>query len=67
MSGSFTNALAIATLCICPPDIWFGFLFSSRIIKLLDGKVTDDSNPYTATKKDLDRARTKKQKSGKAF
>ena len=27
MSGSFTNALAIATLCICPPDIWFGFLF----------------------------------------
>ena len=21
MSGSFTNALAIATLCICPPDI----------------------------------------------
>ena len=40
--------------------------YSSRIIKLLDGKVTDDSNPYTATKKDLDRARTKKQKSGKA-
>ena len=28
ISGSFTNALAIATLCICPPDIWFGFLFS---------------------------------------
>ena len=27
MSGSFTNALAIATLCICPPDIWLGFLF----------------------------------------
>ena len=40
--------------------------YSSRIIKLLDGKVTDDSNPYTATKKDLDRTRTKKQKSGKA-
>ena len=40
--------------------------YSSRIIKLLDGKVTDDSNPFTATKKDLDRARTKKQKSGKA-
>ena len=33
--------------------------YSSRIIKLLDGKVTDDSNPYTATKKDLDRAKTK--------
>ena len=40
--------------------------YSSRIIKLLDGKVMDDSNPYTATKKDLDRARTKKEKSGKA-
>lgn len=40
--------------------------YSSRIIKLLDGKVIDDSNPYTATKKDLDRARTKKEKSGKA-
>ena len=40
--------------------------YSSRVIKLLDGKVMDDSNPYTATKKDLDRARTKKEKSGKA-
>lgn len=27
MSGLLTNALAIATLCICPPDIWFGFLW----------------------------------------
>ena len=26
-SGSFTKALAIATLCIWPPDNWFGFLF----------------------------------------
>ena len=26
MSGLFTKALAIATLCICPPDNWFGFL-----------------------------------------
>ena len=26
ISGSLTSALAIATLCICPPDIWFGFL-----------------------------------------
>ena len=40
--------------------------YSSRIIKLLDGKVTDDSNPYTASKRDLDRARTKKEKTGKA-
>ncbi len=28
MSGSFTRARAMATRCICPPDIWFGFLFS---------------------------------------
>ena len=40
--------------------------YSTRIIKLLDGKVTDDSNPYKASKRDLDRARTKKEKSGKA-
>ena len=40
--------------------------YSSRIIKLLDGKVTDDSNPYTATEKELDRAMTKKEKTGKA-
>ena len=40
--------------------------YSSRIIKLLDGKVTDDSNPYTASKKDLDRSKTKKEKTGKA-
>ena len=40
--------------------------YSTRIIKLLDGKVTDDSNPYEATKRELDKARTKKEKSGKA-
>ena len=40
--------------------------YSTRIIKLLDGKVIDDSNPYEASKRDLDRARTKKEKSGKA-
>ena len=40
--------------------------YSTRIIKLLDGKVTDDSNPYTASKRELDKARTKKGKSGKA-
>ena len=28
MSGSLTNALAIATLCIWPPDIWLGLLWS---------------------------------------
>ena len=26
ISGLLTKALAIATRCICPPDIWFGFL-----------------------------------------
>ena len=28
MSGSLTSALAIATLCIWPPDIWLGFLWA---------------------------------------
>ena len=28
ISGSFTSARAIATLCICPPDSWFGLFLS---------------------------------------
>ena len=28
ISGSFTSALAIATRCIWPPDIWLGFLWA---------------------------------------
>ena len=28
ISGSLTSARAIATRCICPPDIWLGFLCS---------------------------------------
>ena len=28
ISGLFTSARAIATRCICPPDIWLGFLCS---------------------------------------
>ena len=28
MSGSFTRARAMATLCICPPESWFGFLWA---------------------------------------
>ena len=40
--------------------------YSTRIIKLLDGKVTDDSNPYNASKEDIDKTRTKKAKNGKA-
>ena len=28
ISGSFTSARAIATRCICPPDIWLGRLLS---------------------------------------
>ena len=27
ISGLFTKALAIATLCICPPESWLGFLW----------------------------------------
>ena len=27
ISGSLMSARAIATRCICPPDIWFGFLW----------------------------------------
>ena len=27
ISGSLARARAIATLCICPPDNWFGFLW----------------------------------------
>jgi hypothetical protein len=27
ISGSFTRARAIATLCICPPESWLGFLY----------------------------------------
>ena len=27
ISGLLTSALAMATLCICPPDIWLGFLW----------------------------------------
>ena len=29
ISGLLTNALAIATRCICPPDNWLGFLVYS--------------------------------------
>lgn len=40
--------------------------YSTRIIKLLDGKVTDDSNPYTVLDTELDKVLTKKEKTGKA-
>lgn len=30
--------------------------YSTRIIKLLDGEITDDSNPYNATKEDLEKS-----------
>ena len=38
--------------------------YSTRIVKLLDGKIIDDSNPYAATDKEVDEAK-KKQKDGK--
>ena len=40
--------------------------YSSRIIKLLDGKITHDSNPYYANDLDIEVAKKKKQKKGKA-
>ena len=40
--------------------------YSSRIVKLLDGKIIDDSNPYKSSEEDVKIARNKKDKSGKA-
>ena len=40
--------------------------YSSRIIRLLDGNITDDTNPYHASEKDIEKAKNKKEKSGKA-
>ena len=40
--------------------------YSSRIIRLLDGNITDDTNPYHALEKDIEKAKNKKEKSGKA-
>ena len=40
--------------------------YSSRIIRLLDGKVTDDTNPYKATEEDLEKSKIQKNKKGKA-
>lgn len=36
--------------------------YSTRIIRLLDGKITDDSNPYEVDKKDLEKKTTSKTK-----
>lgn len=40
--------------------------YSSRIVKLLDGKIIDDSNPYKSSEEDVKKVRNKKDKSGKA-
>lgn len=40
--------------------------YSSRIVRLLDGKITDDSNPYKSSEEDVKKAKNKKDKSGKA-
>ena len=34
--------------------------YSSRIVKLLDGKIIDDSNPYKSSEEDVKKARNKK-------
>ena len=36
--------------------------YSSRIVKLLDGKIIDDSNPYKSSEEDVKKARNKKDK-----
>ena len=36
--------------------------YSTRIIKLLDGKVIDDSNPYTATKDEIEKSKNNASK-----
>ena len=41
--------------------------YSTRIIKLLDGKVIDDSAPYNASKEDKENAIKKEDKSGKTY
>ena len=40
--------------------------YSSRIIRLLDGKVTDDTNSYNATEEELEKSKIQKNKKGKA-
>ena len=40
--------------------------YSSRIVKLLDGKIIDDSNPYKSSEEDVKKSKDKKDKSGKA-
>ena len=40
--------------------------YSSRIIRLLDGNVTDDTNPYHASESDIEKSKSKKEKKGKA-
>ena len=39
--------------------------YSTRIIKLLDGKVIDDSNPYTATKDEIEKSKNNASKINK--
>ena len=40
--------------------------YSSRIIKLLDGKIIDDTNPYKASNQEIDDAKNTRNKKGKA-
>ena len=40
--------------------------YSNTIIKMLDGKIIDDSNPYKATEKEIEESKNKKSKTGKA-
>lgn len=41
--------------------------YSTRIVKLLDGKIIDDSNPYTASKEEIEAAKTNIKKNKKTY
>ncbi len=41
--------------------------YSTRIVKLLDGKVIDDSNPYVASKEEIDKTIQKQTKTKKTY
>ena len=49
--GLFIKALAIATLCLCPPDISFGYLFDRFSILRIFNKLWIYSNRNDVHKK----------------
>lgn len=41
--------------------------YSTRIIKLLDGNVIDDSNPYSASEEEIEKAKSKNKKNKRTY